>query len=190
MDTFHTVDFDKSVKKRRLVYKTSGFLVFGYIMCVFVALMAMCCITGPAIFKISNISQISIYYIIFFVVFDVWMIANIIFLKSLVRVEGIQKNLNRKDMIILLSHTFDLRNLDTSDENIIRDIRLNDIFDGNRVITCLLNDNAVYLNVTSLLRGDVFSPFSGVYNFWRCRRIINKLKLRQCVLYKDVTLLP
>ena len=162
--------------------------MFEYIGGGLYGLVWMFCITGPAI---SAISHISIYYVIFCVVFDCWMIANMILLNAFARVEGIQKNLNRKDMITLLSHTYNLLNLDTSDENMIRDVKLNGAFDGRRVITCLLHDNAVYLNVTTLVtRGDVFSPFSGIYNLWRCRRIVNKLKLRQSVLYKDVTLLP
>jgi hypothetical protein len=181
VDIFYAIDYNKSIKKKRLVYKTGYSIVFEYIWYWLIILFSAGVVTLPAIVKPANVSHISIYYILFCIVFDFWLMLNVFFLNAFVEIQGQQKDLNKEDIINTLSEFYNLKNLNTSGNKIIRYVRLTGFFHGGRVVSVLLKDDIIYLNITTLLRYDGLSCFNGLYNYYKCRRIANRFKELQTI---------
>ena len=79
--------------------------------------------------------------------FDIWMIINLILTNTLVEIDGKDLEINRKDILGTLDALYDNINSGKVDGNIIRNIKLSTSFRWGRIITVLLNEDKVYLNI-------------------------------------------
>jgi hypothetical protein len=105
-----------------------------------------------------------------------WMIANLILMNVFIKIDGKEKEVNRNDMITTLHQYYKLNNLDIADENIIRDIKPYKFILNGRIITCLLDNEILYLNITSLQNFNNLTPYSGLYNYYKCKRIARRFR--------------
>ncbi|MFI5138528.1 MAG: hypothetical protein ACHQIM_11945 [Sphingobacteriales bacterium] len=175
--TRHPVDINNSIQKGKLVYSSGYGIVFDYFFSYFVAILVIALISVPTFFsKVVQIGYMPRGVIVLVVLADIWMIANLVHLNTLVKISGKQKEVNKKDILIALADFYKLDNLITG-ADIIQDEKLS--MPGGRVITCLFDDNAVYINKTTLIKNDGLSPFSGLFNYYRCRQIAKNFTLLQ-----------
>ena len=182
-ETSPSVNYDKSIKRQRLVYKLSFGIIYDYFLTYLGSLMlvGMSTLFIPMMINgLHDVFKLTL-IVICCVLFDIWMIANLVLTHALVRIDGKDVESNKKAIHTSLVVFYD--NIDASriDGNIIRNIKLSTSFRWGRIITILLDDDKVYLNVITLGRYDSPSPFHGLYNYIKCKRIaqmvIDKLSL-------------
>jgi hypothetical protein len=92
-----------------------------------------------------------------------WMLANLLLMDALVKIQGSDINSNRKNILSAINELFNNLEIKDSGQNIIRDIKYstNSKYNTNsQVITILFDDKDVYLNITSIIKYSSVSPFS------------------------------
>jgi len=183
MNTYYPINYDKSIQKQRLVYKLNMRLVWSYIVCYFAALALYFMILGllgefvegksiDALYLLPLILLVSIIYLPF-------MITNLVLLNSTIIIIGKGNESNKTDIVTILNQYYKPDNLDSSQDGIIRDVRLSKHFRMGRIVTCLFDDDLIYLNITRLENLNTFSPFSSIYNYYKCKRIAKKFQILQ-----------
>ena len=100
-----------------------------------------------------------------------WIVVSLILLNSTVKIQGKLKESNRRDIVTILLRYYKLKNLDTTAENIIRDVKPYVFMLNGRIISCLFDNDIIHLNITSIQNYNHFSPFSVIYNYYRCKII-------------------
>jgi len=184
MATFYPIDFNKSIEKKQLVYKTNPDLIMEYIV---LGLSLILTIGVPSFLAIITFKSLSdIFQILLCLLWDGFIIANLILFRSLVKVEGKSKRENKNDIIKILSKDYQLQNEHPMRNGMIRDIKVDSFSRWGRVITCLFDDNAVYLNVTTVYKGDSFSCFNGLLNYIRCKGMAKDFQRLQSAILEDI----
>jgi len=164
------IDAKKSINSKRLTYK-SGVEKADLLIMLFCSILMI----GLAlILLISKFNSMPIPVLLLVIGFISWMIANVVLFNTLVKVIGIDINNNRSDIIRVLNEHFTL-NLSDNNQTIIMDVRPSGFIHWGRVITVLLDDNSVYINIKTLGRADGISPFHGFINYLKCKRIEKQL---------------
>ena len=110
-----TINFQKSIDKKRLVYKTNS-IVADYIITYIGSLLF---ITLAGILLATKITLMPFSIVILVFAFIIWMIANLILLNVLVEIKGSGIESNRKEIIKLLNDRFKL-NIEDQGQTIIR----------------------------------------------------------------------
>lgn len=181
------INYQKSIAKERLIYKTTAGLVFTYLYSGFNALIILAVVTMPAFVKFSDtLTWLRPFYFVFIIAFYFWAIINIILLNAFVKVMGTNLEDNRKDIIDALSKYFSLENLDEKSDGIIRDIRLPWAFRNGRAITCLLDENMIYLNSVRLMRPSSISFYSAVFMYYKCKRVAKQFQELQAAAASSI----
>jgi len=175
MPGFLPIDYQKSIAKKKLVYRAGRDLTFEYV-CFYGAAFAIIGACSAAV--IIGYYAMPFYCVIIALVAILWFVLNTLLLNAFVSIsiEGTDINDNKKKLLKILPHFFDLDNLDESETNVIRDARLHSFLKSSRVITCLFNDNIIYLNITYLMRANALSVFGGLFGYYRCKIIAKAFK--------------
>jgi hypothetical protein len=167
------INYEKSIKRQRLIYKMSFDVVFDYFFVFAIALFLIAAITIPAIIKPVNISRVSIFYIIPVITIDLWIIVNVILTNSLIKINIDQSQLDKNGIELVLSNYFKNITLQKDGQKIFRFRKNSGLFTGifPKIITVLLAEQCIYINITALGRFDTLSPFHGLANYIKCKRI-------------------
>jgi hypothetical protein len=170
-----SVNIDKSIQRKRLIYKMTVWVFLDYFFTYLGgSILVICCLapnfTGknptPLIIVIASCSG------------AIWMIANLVSLSALVKLEGKDIDTNRKDINSVLNAYYSGYTL-VSTDRLIRSVKLSTSLRWGKIITVILEEETMYLNITTLGRGDGPSPFHGLYNYTRCRSIAKIIKSHQ-----------
>ena len=160
------IDFEKSIDKRRLVYKNRSTVVdyiITYIGSLFFIALA-------SVLLVTKITIMPFWMLVFIVSFIIWMTANASLFNVLLKVDGSDINNNRSDIIKVINEFFHL-NIKDKGQMIIKDVRLSGFIHWGRVVTVLLDNNSVYINIQTLGRADALSFFHGFTNYLKSNRI-------------------
>jgi hypothetical protein len=143
----YPIDYIKSIQKQRLIYKVNLRIVWSYIFCYLsaIALFIMIVAILGELFlpKPDGALDAPILILFFSLIVLIWMITNLILLNKMIKIYGIEIEVNKKDIITALSQYYKLNNLDTTDNNIIRDIKPYRFILNGRIITCLFDNEKV-----------------------------------------------
>ncbi|MEO6851733.1 MAG: hypothetical protein ABI203_10260 [Mucilaginibacter sp.] len=167
------INFEKSIKTNRLVFKLTFGTIFDYFLSYFssIFLIVLAGLFIPMMINgLKNEFALTL-AIICCVIVIVWMIANLILMNNLVVIDGSNLISNKKRILKSLDALFDDIDSSKIDENVIRNIRLSTSIRWGRAITVLFNEEKIYLNILTLGRGDGPSPFHGLSNYIKCKRI-------------------
>ena len=186
MAAFYPIDYIKSVQKQRLIYKLNARIIFSYMICYLSAFAGFIMIS--AAFGELFIEPGAIFYtpalvLFLLIILHLWTIMNLISLNRMVKFDGKNRTTNKDDIIAILKQFYKLDNLDTTDENVIRNIKPYRFILNGKIITCLFDHEIVYLNLTSLQNYNLISSFSGLYNYYKCKRIAQRFKQLQANSY-------
>ena len=165
------INFQKSIDKKRLVYKTKSMVadyIITYIGSLFFIVLA-------GILLATKITVMPLWMLALVVGFIIWMIANATFFNVLIKVDGLDVNSNRSDIIKVLNEFFHL-NIEDKGQMIIKDVKLSGFIHWGRVVTVLLDNNSVYINIQTLGRADALSFFHGFTNYLKSNRIGRRLR--------------
>jgi hypothetical protein len=104
MPAFFPVDYTKSIVKQKLVYKSSVNLTFEYIIYYlrFITILS-CPVAIIIMFLFWGIQDISIGITAFLFVVIVWLVSNVVLLNAFVVIEGKKRDIDKKDIITVLS---------------------------------------------------------------------------------------
>ena len=181
MASYIPVDFTRSIEKKRLVYKNRSKFILEYFTFYFLIFLTVMLSVGLIYGAISvhSLAQ-SMSTIIPVLLYDTWILTNIIMLNHFVIIDGADRETNKQDIIKVLIDLNLTENLNTTAPNMVGDFK-STRFSAGRVITCLFYKNMVYINITSLVRADGPSIFGGLFNYFICKNIVRQFKkLRAC----------
>jgi len=180
METYYPVNYNKSIQKQRLIYILSTRIIWSYIICYISAAVAFVMLLGIFVNYFAYQPTDPSYYPAIIPLLGLialcWMIANLVLMNAFVKVDGKDKEANRKNMIAILHQYYKLNNLDIADENMIRDIKPYEFVINGRMFTCLMDNEIVYLNITTVQNFHNLSPFNGLYNYYKCKRLAKEFK--------------
>lgn len=163
------VDYDKSIRKRRLVYKkTIGYIILDYIMMrgLIIFMSAMILLVGcQEWWPQGN------YAAVILACFPaIWVTVSLFYLNTLVEVKGLGIVRNKEDVMNTLEFFYEDVTFDASKENMIRDVKPTGWWPG-RVVTVLLAGDSVYFNKTALAKGSSVSPISGWTDYLKAKEM-------------------
>ena len=180
-----SVDFNKSIERRKLVYNEWKSPIFDRLFTWFIGLTVIAVVIG---LLLNNGFDNSIPLICITAAITIWMLGNLLLMDTLVKIPGRDINSNRKNILSSFNELFDDLEIKDSGQNIIRDIKYstNSKYNTNsRIITILFDNKDVYLNITSIIKYSSVSPFSGWFNYLKCKQVARAFILKQDhILYK------
>lgn len=174
------IDFQKSVDAGKLIYNTGNNSRMNYLLNCFAAVTLMILPFAPNFGVNQYISSLSSpQTFVFALVFDSWMIANLLLFNKLLVIDGMSLQSSRQDMRKALDEG-SIEILDTNGDHLTRYIQYPYGYSSQkRLITCLYTENKVYLNISSLDRRDEPSLFCIFVNYIRCRQMARVFKQLQ-----------
>jgi len=164
-----SINLQRSIEKRRLIYENRTMIadyIITYIGFLFFIILA-------GILLVTKITVMPFWVFGFVVGFIIWMIANATLSNFLIKVDGRDVTSNRQDIITVLNDFFHL-NIEDSDQIVIENVKLSGFIHWGRVITLLLDNNSIYINIQTLGRSDAISFFHGFTNYLKSRRIAKR----------------
>jgi hypothetical protein len=170
-----TVNVDKSIKHKRLIYKVAVGIFLDYFFTYLGGSILVICCFAP---NFTDKNHAPLIFVVISCTIAIWMIANLILLNALVKFDGKDLTTNRKDINSVLNAYYSGYTLVSTDK-LIRSVKLSTNFRWGKIITVILEGETMYLNITTLGRGDGPSPFHGLYNYTRCRSIVKIIKSHQ-----------
>ena len=179
LDTFPQVNYEKSITRKRLVYKKTSDILFNYLVGYPLACFYIFIGITPLLFKSTTGSYAPMWLILCSVVFTCWMFANLIMTNALVEFNGKDKIINRKNILTALDAFYDNLEYQIDEENVLRSIKPTGDPIWGRIITVLFSENFVYLNITTLGKTENPTFVHGFFNYIKARRIIRYLKTQQ-----------
>ena len=170
---------DKSIKRHRLVFKLSGELVFNYVMMYFMAYVLPVA-SIDLIFFPSKYSQQhrSPTFNFVFLLIDAWLLISLYLTNKLIEFKGSTFDQNKESIIEVLKYRYPKFEL-SENLTVIKMSRKVEDWNRGRLITVILNDDSLYINMLSTYRGGQFSSLNGLTNYFKCRSIIKSFKLAQ-----------
>ena len=107
-----------------------------------------------------------------------WLLVGLLLLNKLVVVKGTNPLDNRKLIIQILNNKFPKLKLDDSGQLIIRYDLKTGLFNWGKRITVIFQDENIYLNITTLGRYDIKSPFHSVFHYLTLKSIAKQFNER------------
>jgi len=168
---------DKSIKRKRLVFKLNAELVFNYIimyfMTYFLPAASVDLIFFPSKYNQNHWSPTSNFIML---TIDAWLLLGLYLTNKLILFKGTAFDENKSVIKEVLKYKYPKFEL-SENLNIIKYGRKVEDWNRGKLITVILNDDYLYINMLSTYRGGQFSSFNGLANYFRCRSIIKSFKL-------------
>jgi hypothetical protein len=164
------IDFDKSISNERLSFKYN---VEGFIDSLYNYLFAL---TFPILFIMGLSdegydSPPSIVLTVLAGLISFWIIIGLILMNKLVEIKGINQDTNRRRIVELLSKEFPNQHFDNSGGRIIISRKSAGSVSWGKTITLLFKGDTIYINILTIGRWEIKSPYHAVTNLIRCRKI-------------------
>jgi hypothetical protein len=167
------INIEKSLVRQRLIYQLSAMLIFDY----FFALMSICVVTVPVIIKPANVSHIAVWYFVLCVLFDEWMILDLLLMNKLVKTDYKNTSLLKEDIEAALYKYCGQFEIQEHTNGVLRYSQPSGFFTRwfGKDITILYNDTFLYINIMALGKGNTPSPFHGLSNYLKCKCLAKSL---------------
>jgi len=164
------VDYEKSIKRQRLVYKPTGSVVFNkifdYGLSIFFIGIAI-----DGLFQSIRDHQTNIFSLGISSLVIVWLTSNLYFNNNLVKFQGKSIEKNKEDLLNTLDVFFSSYNFIINNDEMMRSFQPHGNPIWGRIITVLFKDDLIYLNITTLGRSDSPTWIHGLFNFIKAKRI-------------------
>lgn len=175
------INLSKSIRQNRLHYKPTPGYVLDLVLKYIAVVILLACATLPLILKPINASNITIWHIFFTFTFDSYLLLSLLLLDRLVKIKGTDLYHNRKNIEEVLNCYFSNLIPEDCGKGVVRYIKPSGTSTWGRMITVLLDNDQVYLNITTLGRANSASVFHGLINYIKCRQIKKKFKQIQLI---------
>jgi hypothetical protein len=167
------LDFQKSIQKKRVVYKMTASLLFSRLID---NLIWAACIITTILAPLNKNSDLGIWYI-FFALVTIWISLGLFYMNKLVVIKGIDEVENRKKITQILNQKYATVQLYYSGQNIIHYRNENALLFGwGKQITLIYNGPNFFINLATLGRYDIKSPFHAISNYYFLKSLKRKLE--------------
>jgi hypothetical protein len=176
--TLYPLNIVKSILRQRLTYKVTFSYIFDYLfllLAVGFPLLVCYIFSKNATHNLSQNTSLYLTYTILTII-ALWLFTNIYFTNVLVKIKGGYTANNKVELHSLITKKFKRLNKTVELDNLVAYYREPKFAGLSILITCIFNDNDIYLNISSLGRGDGPLPFSGLYNYFRAKKLLESLK--------------
>lgn len=177
MTTLYPLNVIKSILRERLIYKVTFGYIFDYLfLFLAVGFSLFVCYIFSKLATNSLSQNISLFLTsIILIIITLWLFTNIYFANVLVKAKGGCVANNKVELHALLNEKFKRLNKTVDLDNLLTYYREPKIAGLSILITCIFNNDDIYLNISSLGRGDGPLPFSGLYNYFRSKKLLENL---------------
>lgn len=177
------INLSKSMRRNRLFYKRTPGSIVDQVLNYAAIVMLFLCATLPLLVKPTRLYQLPVIHSVLILCFVSYLFLTVYLMNRLVKSKGINLYHNRKNIEEVLSEYFDQLRPEDCGKGVVRYVKHAGFVSWGRIITVLFDGNKVYLNITTLGRGDSVSIFHGLTNYIKCRQIIKKFKRMQAMPY-------
>jgi len=167
-----SISIDKSIEKKRLVYQFDVEIIFLYIFFYFMSLGLPVVTVMVFISDKQHHREPLMPFYIFFTFIDFWMIAGMYFANKLYQFNTSNLIEHKGEITSLLEQYYPGIEFHTEGSNLIRgEKELGWLKMRARIITIILTDESIYVNILNTYRGENFSPIQGLYNYYRSKML-------------------
>ena len=166
------ISVTESVDKKRRIYPIDSEIVFSYIGMYFLSLVLP---VGSVLVLISDIQHnrdlvLPVYIIM--ILIDLWMLGGLYFTNKLYNFRGKTLAAHKNEVISALINYYPDTEFSSGNPMLIRgEKKLGWLKERTRIVTIILADDGIYVNILNTFRGENFSPIQGVYNYFRSRAL-------------------
>jgi hypothetical protein len=167
------INKEKSILKRRLVYKHTTELLLNRLFenFIWVALLLV-----PILILMNKKNNIPIEGLVVLISFCLFLLIGIYFINCLVVIDGVNLEENRTKIIKLIQEKYPELQVDGSGQNIISCRKQAGITTWGKQITVIFDNNQMLINLTTLGRNNIKSPFHALFNNMKMRSLKSKFK--------------
>ena len=164
---------DKSIQRKRIVYKSNTSLIFDYFMMYFLAWMLP--IISVKLIFFSAKQKFSLLELLF-VLIDLWLIISLYFMNKLVVSKGKTPNENRDAIMLVLEDQYPDIVFTSGNPNLIRGKKKVGYL-REQIINIILDESNVCINILNTYRGEGFSFFHGLINYFKSKNLARNFRL-------------
>ena len=170
------LDFDKSVKKHRLVFKLTTDLFFSRLLDNSLWFIFLACVCFLVVNKNNYTSARDVLFVSLFVILAIWLIVGLLVINKLVIIKGSNVEDNRRKIIQLLNDSSPNLILNDSGQKIIRYNLRTGLFNWGKQITIVFHEKNILMNITTFGRYEIRSPFHAIFHIWTIKQIIRQFE--------------
>ena len=170
-----TINYEKSIPWKRLIYHPTPSKVFTIIFDYFFGVVLLL-IYMAVFFGLASYDGSSILLILLFGTMSGYMICGVFLLSKLVKINGTDPNTNRHRIIDLITAKYPAMKISTGDRLITAKTD-HKIIAFDREIFVLVDGSDLYINVHTLLRGNMKSITMALPNYILAQRLAKEFDL-------------
>jgi hypothetical protein len=175
VDFYPEINYEKSIKRHRLIYKITFWRVVKVIIDSFLFLVLIGLLSIP-IFRIVKGLPTPIGIVGCSALLICWMISNALLNNTFIKIKGKKLDDNKKDILSTLNEFFSNYDFKVNNEKMMRSFTPQGNPIWGRIITILFNENDMYLNITSLGKTNSPTIVHGLINYIKAKRIAGYYK--------------
>jgi uncharacterized membrane protein len=175
-EEYSALDYEKSIKKNRLVYKPEGSLIFSTIL-DHILLVIIVGVGSVSLYKEITVAPSNLFAIIILSFAITWLISSVFLNNSLIKIRGKNLTDNRKDILTVMDKFFGSYNFIINNEKMMRSFKPSYSPIWGRIITILFDGDVIYLNITTLGKSDSPTMVHGLLNYIKAKRIARYYRL-------------
>ncbi|MDN3580601.1 hypothetical protein [Mucilaginibacter flavus] len=168
--TIPQVNYPKSIIKNKLIYKITGGVIFDYVISYSIMSVFLFVFLIPILTSISGSKEL-IWAVPICVAIELFMVLSMFYRNAFVITKGEDISQNKQKITEVLDAFYADLDYQVNDELIMRSITPVGSPIWGRIITILFDDNLIYLNITSLGKGNTTSTAHGFLNYLKARKI-------------------
>lgn len=167
------LDFQKSIRKKRIVYKVTVSLLFNRLIDNLIwGVLIFTTISVP----LNDNNYLGISYILLALA-TIWISVGLFFMNKLVLIKGIDEVENRKKIIEIFNQKYASMKLYYSGQNIIHyQDEKSILLRWGQQITLIYNGTDFFINLATLGRHDIKSPFHAISNYCFLKNLKRKFE--------------
>jgi len=158
-----------------MIYRLTGGLVFDYVLMYFLAWILPLISIKLILFPSKHDQSPLILHLIFMLI-DAWLIISLYFMNKLVTVKGQQLEKKKNEIMSVLRDKYPDVSFTSGNPNLIRGKKEVGYL-RERIITMILEENNIYINILNTYRGTGFSFFHGLFNYFKSQKLANDIRL-------------
>ncbi len=163
------IDYEKSIKKERLVYKRKGFFKWMFLVQTGYFLLVA---VGFGYAGINEFVQDSNRILaIFMFLSALFLIASVLCTNVFAKVNGVGLLKNKEDAFVTLKHFYPDLKIQEVEENAFRIVKLSSSFNTGKSIVVIFHNKNVYFNNATLGRASAVTELFGIFNYLKSKKI-------------------
>ena len=169
------IDVEKSIKTERLTYQAT----LGQLLWTYFSSFAGCFGTIAFFYLLllnTFYKDYSIQVVFFLILLTVFVFINGYFIDKLYVVKGIDENSNSALLTKILQDNYRNIRIDNSNPQVVIGKTNSSFWAFDRNFTILFDNEYIAINLSVFGRGDMKYCLIGLYNYYKCRKILNKIK--------------